>query len=80
MSKWVYILRSLHNPSHTYTGISTDLRRRLAEHNASKLPATRAFRPWRIENAVYFTDEAKANAFEPYLKSGSGRSWAQRHF
>ncbi len=41
MSKWVYILRSVHNPSHTYTGISTDLRRRLAEHNAGKLQALR---------------------------------------
>jgi hypothetical protein len=29
--------------------------------------------------AVWFADRAKAEAFEPYLKSGSGHAFAKRH-
>jgi len=35
------------------------------------------FRPWRIKSYVAFADEARAIAFEKYLKSGSGRAFAK---
>jgi hypothetical protein len=41
---------------------------------------TSKFKPWTIETAVAFRDQAKAVAFEHYLKSGSGREFARRHF
>jgi putative endonuclease len=49
----VYILRSLKNKRH-YTGITTDLERRLNEHNNGDTKSTRAHTPyeriWASEN------------------------------
>ncbi|NBQ17781.1 GIY-YIG nuclease family protein, partial [bacterium] len=38
------------------------------------------FKPWNIVLYLSFTEESKAKDFEKYLKSGSGRSFAKRHF
>ncbi|MBV9007762.1 MAG: GIY-YIG nuclease family protein [Verrucomicrobia bacterium] len=63
-----------------YTGSTRDLRERLAEHNRGKCAHTSAHQPWRIETAIASSDEARARKFERYLKSGSGREFARRHF
>jgi len=36
--------------------------------------------PWKLIVEVGFGDKAEAFAFEKYLKSGSGRAFAKRHF
>jgi hypothetical protein len=36
--------------------------------------------PWELVVAVYFADRQKAEAFERYLKHGSGHAFAKRHF
>ena len=77
---YVYILVSKADQSIHYTGIATDLKERVAMHNRGKCVNTSAHRPWRIETAIAFTCEAKPRAFERYLKSGSGREFARRHF
>jgi len=41
---------------------------------------TRKFTPWRCDIAIRFDDDAKADAFERYLKPGSGWAFARRHF
>ncbi|MBO4630775.1 MAG: GIY-YIG nuclease family protein [Lentisphaeria bacterium] len=66
--------------SHHYVGSTQDLTARLAKHNAGDVPHTSKFRPWRIETVVAFDSKEKAAAFEQYLKSGSGREFAKRHF
>ena len=77
----VYVLRSLTDATRHYTGFtSVALPERLACHNAGRVPHTAKFAPWQVEVAVKFRDEAKARAFETYLKSGSGREFARRHF
>ncbi|PXA05651.1 excinuclease ABC subunit C [Coraliomargarita sinensis] len=78
--KYVYILRSLEYPDRHYTGCTDDLEARLKKHNQGDVPHTVKFRPWQIQTAVSFRSEAKARAFEKYLKSGSGREFARRHF
>jgi predicted GIY-YIG superfamily endonuclease len=75
--KYVYILESLGAEKHFYTGITDDLKTRLAQHNAGAATHTSKFRPWRIKSYVAFADEARAIAFEKYLKSGSGRAFAK---
>ena len=77
---YVYILRSETHPEAHYTGCTRDLKARLRKHNEGGVPHTSKFRPWFIETAVSFRDPAKASAFEKYLKSGSGRAFATRHF
>ena len=76
--KYVYILQSLAAEEHFYTGITDDLKERLAKHNAGAVTHTSKFRLWRIKSYVAFTDEARAIAFEQYLKSRSGRAFAKK--
>jgi len=77
---YVYILQSIPDPSRHYTGLTTDLRSRLAKHNEGGNPHTADFRPWSIITAVSFSDPTKASAFERYLKTASGRAFASKHF
>jgi predicted GIY-YIG superfamily endonuclease len=77
---YVYILVSATDDEMHYTGITRDLRSRLAEHNRGKCPHTIKQRQWRIETATAFRSEQKARRFERYLKTGSGREFARRHF
>mgnify|MGYP001194568019 FL=1 len=76
----VYLLQSIPHPKQRYIGITNNLKKRLAEHNAGASPHTSKWRPWKVAVAVYFEDEDKAVAFERYLKEGSGHAFAKRHF
>ena len=77
---YVYILVSELDDEIHYSGVTTDLRSRLTEHNRGKCSHTSKHKPWKIETAVAFRSEAKARCFERYLKTGSGREFARRHF
>jgi putative endonuclease len=77
---YVYILVSAGDEERHYTGVTQNLRERLREHNRGACPHSLKYRPWRLETAIAFSSEIKARAFERYLKSGSGREFARRHF
>ncbi len=77
--KYVYILQSVGSDEHYYVGITGDMGDRLARHNAGEVTHTAKHLPWSSKAYVAFSDEARAFAFERYLKSGSGRAFAQRH-
>jgi putative endonuclease len=77
---FVYLLQSELDPSRYYVGVSNDPERRLDEHNSGKSIHTNKFRPWKVAVTVGFSDASKATAFERYLKTGSGRAFAKRHF
>ena len=77
---YVYILVSEADPSRHYTGCTIDLVGRLKKHNSAGIPHTSKYRPWHVETAIRFRSRDKARAFEAYLKSGSGREFARRHF
>ncbi len=76
---YTYILQSLSKPSQRYVGHTEDLRRRVAEHNAGKCPHTSKFLPWKLKVYIAFQSIEQAQRFEKYLKSGSGRAFANRH-
>jgi predicted GIY-YIG superfamily endonuclease len=71
----VYILKSSINPSKTYTGITTDLEKRLKEHNEDKSYYTKRYAPWYVETYIVFNDKIAAESFEKYLKEGSGQAF-----
>ncbi|WP_396624572.1 GIY-YIG nuclease family protein [Luteitalea sp.] len=77
---FVYVLKSQTNPPRYYTGLTSNLERRLDAHNAGRVPHTSRYKPWLVDVVVQFSDGARAVAFEKYLKSGSGCAFAQRHF
>jgi putative endonuclease len=72
------LLESISSPSERYIGETHDLRRRLEDHNAGKSRHTSKHVPWRIVTYCAFSDRAKAEAFEVYLKSGSGHAFARK--
>jgi predicted GIY-YIG superfamily endonuclease len=75
----VYLLRSDRAPGKKYIGLIRDPELRLAEHNRGHTATTAKDRPWRLVVAVWFADRDKAEAFELYLKRGSGHAFARRH-
>ena len=77
---YTYILRSISHPEQRYIGSTSDLKSRLAKHNAGEVPHTSKFKPWKVEAYFAFETKEKAAAFEAYLKTGSGYAFAKRHF
>lgn len=77
---YVYILHSSSHADHFHVGVTEDVESRLKEHNAGEVFHTAKFKPWSLKNFIAFEDRAKAFAFEKYLKPGSGRAFAKRHF
>lgn len=78
--KYVYILQSINDPDQYYTGSTDDFKERLKAHNAGKSPHTSKHLPWKAIVVICFVNEQKANEFERYLKTGSGRVFAMKHF
>jgi predicted GIY-YIG superfamily endonuclease len=66
-------------PRRYYTGLTSDVASRCAEHNTGSCTHTAKYRPWSVDVVVEFADERRALAFERYLKSGSGVAFANRH-
>ena len=75
---YVYRLHSEKCPNRSYIGFSTDLKQRLADHNAGKNRYTTPFRPWRLVFYAAFQSEDHARAFEAYLKTGSGAAFGNK--
>ena len=75
---YVYLLHGHRAPTQRYVGVTSDLKARLAEHNAGRSPHTAKFAPWRLATYVAFSGRAQAEAFETYLKSGSGHAFANK--
>jgi len=78
--QFVYILKSLKTTATYYVGLTSNIEARLAEHNAGRSPHTSEHRPWKRLVAIEFDEENAAIDFEKYLKTGSGREFARRHF
>jgi putative endonuclease len=76
----VYVLRSANNPQRHYVGLTADGSKRLDWHNRASCGHTAKYRPWSLVIALQFAEANRAAAFERYLKSGSGRAFAKRHF
>jgi putative endonuclease len=74
------MLRSIPFRDRYYTGSTSDLKTRFSEHNKGHSPHTRKYLPWELVGYVAFSDHAKADKFEAYLKTASGRTFAKRHF
>jgi predicted GIY-YIG superfamily endonuclease len=78
--KYVYLIQSISYPKEKYIGITSDLKARLKVHNKGGSPHSSKFKPWKFVVYMAFSSEEKAREFEQYLKTGSGRAFAKRHF
>jgi putative endonuclease len=78
--RFVYLLRSVNVPTEAYIGLTSDVQTRLDAHNAGRSGHTARYRPWALVASIELADQAIAVRFERYMKSGSGRAFAKRHF
>ena len=70
MPWFVYMLQS-ERTGHLYTGVATDVQRRLEEHNTKKKGAkrTKAGRPWRVVYTERKSSRSAAASREHAIKS-----------
>ena len=78
--RFVYVVKNADPTPKFYVGLTTAVDARIADHNMGRCPHTASRRPWRRHVVIEFADEDTAIRFERYLKSGSGRAFAKRHF
>ena len=76
----VYILRSINFPDQLYVGCTTNLKKRLSDHNCGTTSHTDKFKPWELVMYLAFNSKEKAVEFEKYLKSHSGRAFRDKRF
>lgn len=69
---YTYILQSKKNNS-LYIGYTSDLRKRLKEHNSGNNKATKPFVPYKLIFYEAFLNRIDAKNREEYLKGGYGR-------
>jgi predicted GIY-YIG superfamily endonuclease len=74
--EYVYILKCADNTF--YTGHTTSLEDRIRRHNKGENVYTKPRRPVILITYLAFSDKYKAINLEKYLKSGSGKAFAQK--
>ena len=62
----------------TYTGFTSDLKKRIKEHNDGTTPSTRRYRPWKLIYYEACLDENDAKRREGYLKTTQGSRMLKR--
>ena len=73
-SYFAYVLRSLKDGK-LYIGMTTDVQRRLQEHNHGKNPSTRHRLPFLLVHTEVYPSREQAAKREHFLKSGPGHKY-----
>ena len=68
---YVYVLRSTLN-GELYTGYTSDLKRRLSEHNQGLSTSTKRYKPWKVIYYEACLNDKDARRREGYLKTSQG--------
>ena len=75
---YVYVIRSIKYSHQTYVGFNGDLKKRLVKHNEGGSLYTSKYKPWELVWYCAFPNKYKALEFESYLKSHSGKAFANK--
>lgn len=71
---FVYALSSI-NRRYIYVGLTSNLERRIEEHNSGKNKTTKPYKPFRLIYSEKCVDRPTARKREKYLKSGIGKEF-----
>ncbi len=71
---FVYVLRSK-DYDRFYIGMTSNLEKRLKEHNSGKTKSTKYYKPWNLFFYETFDNRSEARKREKWLKSGVGREY-----
>ena len=74
---YVYVLHSTKDQN-LYTGVTSDLSRRLEEHNRGYVRSTKHRRPLTLIYYEACLNEEDADRREKYLQSGIGKSYLKQ--
>ncbi|WP_278034089.1 GIY-YIG nuclease family protein [Flavobacterium nitratireducens] len=74
MGYFVYVLES-EVDGRLYKGHTSDIDKRIIEHNSGKTKSTKGYKPWRLVYFEEFDTREEAVLREKYLKTGSGREF-----
>ncbi len=77
---YVYLIQSETFPEQRYIGFTTDLKKRIDTHNAGGSVHTSKYKPWKLIGYHAFSEKRRAQEFEYYLKTGSGKALANKRF
>lgn len=77
MFYYVYLLESIES-GRLYIGYTTDLPRRIKEHNHGLNFSTKPYRPWRLVYYEACLNEKDAERRERYLKTNQGARLIKR--
>ncbi|WP_072993167.1 GIY-YIG nuclease family protein [Pseudozobellia thermophila] len=75
---YVYVLYSTIADAF-YVGLTSNLERRLKEHNEKKNVSTKKGVPWKVVHSEVFETRPEARKREKYLKSAAGRRWRKQN-
>ncbi len=80
---FIYVLRNIET-NKRYIGHTSDLKRRIDEHNTSNLNPKRYTKkipgPWELIYKEEYSARSQAMRREKFLKSGQGREWLKKLF
>lgn len=69
---FVYAIKS-QKDGRIYIGLSSNIKRRILEHNSGYTFSTKGFRPWKLIYKEEVKDRKEARIREKYFKSGFGK-------
>jgi len=69
---YVYVLENT-DLNYLYIGSTSDLKRRLNQHNNGESKATKPYIPLQLAVYIAVNSERKARSLEKYFKTGSGK-------
>ncbi|WP_073082751.1 GIY-YIG nuclease family protein [Winogradskyella jejuensis] len=77
----MYYIYVLYSEKHlkSYVGFSSDVHRRLKEHNNKKSNYTAKFAPWILIHKEQYETLDEVIKREKYLKSSAGRRWMKKN-
>lgn len=73
----VYVIQS-ESDQGLYIGMSSDLRRRLTQHQGGESRSTKGRGPWKLIYYEGYLEEQDAEGRERFLKSGGGRRFLDK--
>ena len=76
---FTYILISVHFHK-AYVGITSDVNKRLEQHNNGYSVYTKRYMPWIVLDHEKYKNRHEARIREKYLKSAAGRRWMKKKY
>lgn len=71
---YVYAIQSLKD-GRIYVGMSSDLQKRIKEHNLGQTKSTKGYLPWTLLYNEILSNRIEARTREKFLKSGCGKEF-----